>query len=86
MQTAKFMGHGVCDHISKSVLLKSATDDPKVVGNECCTLARSLKIKPEDYRGVCYIFLIYFTDKLGFLYSLKVIKNSIFSILSFKGL
>lgn len=52
VQTAKFMGHGVCDHVVKSVSLKSATDDALIIGHECCMLARSLKIKPEDYRGV----------------------------------
>ncbi|KAG8201801.1 hypothetical protein JTE90_027284 [Oedothorax gibbosus] len=52
METAKFMGHGVCDHLSKSVSLKSATDSFKVIANECCTIARSLKIKPQDFRGV----------------------------------
>ncbi|XP_035207104.1 DNA repair protein REV1-like isoform X2 [Stegodyphus dumicola] len=52
LETAKFMGHGVCDNVSKSVILKTATDNPKVIGNECCLLARSLKIKPQDYRGL----------------------------------
>ncbi|XP_015925771.2 DNA repair protein REV1 [Parasteatoda tepidariorum] len=52
IETAKFMGHGVCDNMSKSVALKSATDNSKIIGNECCTLARSLKINPQDYRGV----------------------------------
>lgn len=52
MQTAKFMGHGVCDHIVKSVSLKSASNDSLIIGHECCMLARTLKIKPEDYRGV----------------------------------
>lgn len=52
VETAKFMGHGVCDHLSKSVSLKSVTDSSKVIADECCKIARSLKIKPQDYRGV----------------------------------
>ncbi|GFT55735.1 DNA repair protein REV1 [Nephila pilipes] len=52
VETAKFMGHGVCDHFSKSVLLKSATDSSRIISKECCIIARSLKIKPQDYRGI----------------------------------
>ncbi|GIY01063.1 hypothetical protein CDAR_419441 [Caerostris darwini] len=52
VETAKFMGHGVCDNISKSVALKCATDSFQVIAEECCNLASLLKIKPQDYRGV----------------------------------
>ncbi|CAL1262658.1 unnamed protein product [Larinioides sclopetarius] len=52
VETAKFMGHGVCDNLSHSVSLKSATDSSQVISKECCAIARSLKIKPQDYRGV----------------------------------
>lgn len=46
------MGHGVCDSISKSVLLKSATNDPVVIGNQCYQLIQGMKLNPEDYRGL----------------------------------
>ncbi|GFY73330.1 DNA repair protein REV1, partial [Trichonephila inaurata madagascariensis] len=52
VETAKFMGHGVCDHFSKSVMLKSATDSSQIISKECCNIVRSLKIKPQDYRGI----------------------------------
>ncbi|GBL80967.1 DNA repair protein REV1 [Araneus ventricosus] len=52
VETAKFMGHGVCDNLSHSISLKSATDSSQVISKECCAIARSLKIKPQDYRGV----------------------------------
>lgn len=61
METAKFMGHGVCDHLSKSVILKSSIDSSKIIANECCTLARALNVKPQDFRGVsilCSILII----------------------------
>ncbi|XP_054716537.1 DNA repair protein REV1-like [Uloborus diversus] len=52
VQTAKFMGHGVCNSISKSILLKTATSDASIIGKECCSLVRMLKIKPQDHRGI----------------------------------
>ncbi|XP_055946047.1 DNA repair protein REV1-like isoform X2 [Argiope bruennichi] len=52
VETAKYMGHGICDHISQSTPLKSATDSSQVISKICCGIARSLKIKPQDYRGV----------------------------------
>ncbi|GFT54025.1 DNA repair protein REV1 [Trichonephila clavipes] len=52
VETAKFMGHGVCDHFSKSVMLKSATDSSQIISKECCNIICSLKIKPQDYRGI----------------------------------
>lgn len=51
-QTAKFMGHGVCDSITKSVLLKYATNDPVVIANQCYQLIQGMKLNPEDYRGL----------------------------------
>ncbi|KAF8763661.1 DNA repair protein REV1 like protein [Argiope bruennichi] len=52
VETAKYMGHGICDHISQSTPLKSATDSSQVISKICCGIARSLKIKPQNYRGV----------------------------------
>ena len=51
-QTAKFMGHGVCDNIAKSVTLPLATDEPKVIAKECLSIVRPLKIPAEDFRGI----------------------------------
>ncbi|KAL3841317.1 hypothetical protein ACJMK2_019479 [Sinanodonta woodiana] len=51
-QTAKFMGHGICNNISKSVTLPMATDDAKVIGKECVAILRQQKAQAADIRGV----------------------------------
>ncbi|KAK3580894.1 hypothetical protein CHS0354_008176 [Potamilus streckersoni] len=51
-ETAKFMGHGVCNNISKSVTLPMATDDAKVIGKECVAILRQQKAQAADFRGV----------------------------------
>lgn len=51
-QTSKFMGHGICNNLSKSVTLPVATDDPKIVARETISLLRQQKAPPEDLRGI----------------------------------
>ncbi|VDI54669.1 DNA repair protein REV1 [Mytilus galloprovincialis] len=51
-ETAKFMGHGLCNHISKSSTLPLATDDPKIIAKECLTILRNQHLKVQDLRGV----------------------------------
>lgn len=51
-EPAKFMGHGLCDNITKSTHLLMATDSADVIGKECCSLAAQLSLVPEDIRGV----------------------------------
>lgn len=43
VETAKFMGHGVCDSISRSTTLCSATRDTKIVEKEVQILLKQLK-------------------------------------------
>lgn len=43
VETAKFMGHGVCDSISRSTALAVPTRDPKVIDKEIMLLLRQLK-------------------------------------------
>ncbi|GLG94483.1 DNA repair protein REV1, partial [Gryllus bimaculatus] len=52
VETAKFMGHGACDNISRSVSLGTPTDDPDIIYREAVALERQLKISPSDLRGV----------------------------------
>ncbi|KAJ8304491.1 hypothetical protein KUTeg_018074 [Tegillarca granosa] len=51
-ETAKFMGHGICNNTSKSVMLPIATDDSKIISRECITILRNLKVKATDLRGI----------------------------------
>ena len=43
VETAKFMGHGVCDSISRSVSLAAPTRDPAAFHRETMALLRQLK-------------------------------------------
>ncbi|XP_046857755.1 DNA repair protein REV1-like isoform X2 [Xenia sp. Carnegie-2017] len=49
----KFMGHGLCDNISRTVNLKSYTDDPNVIAKECKTMLKALSsFAVSDIRGM----------------------------------
>ncbi|CAN7986236.1 unnamed protein product [Ixodes hexagonus] len=52
LNPAKFMGHGMCDNITKSVQLLAATSSAAAIGRECCNLAAQLHLVPSDIRGV----------------------------------
>ncbi|XP_013790615.2 DNA repair protein REV1-like isoform X2 [Limulus polyphemus] len=52
VETAKFMGHGVCDNVAKSLLLHTATDNPEIISRECASLLQMMKHNPQDLRGV----------------------------------
>ncbi|KAI0238331.1 DNA repair protein REV1 [Lamellibrachia satsuma] len=51
-ETAKFLGHGVCDNLAKSVTLPVATQDVRVIAKECITLVKAMHITPSDFRGM----------------------------------
>lgn len=52
VETAKFMGHGFCDVINKSVSLNNATNDIKVITAEIISLCKKQQIDPKDLRGI----------------------------------
>ncbi|XP_056411942.1 DNA repair protein REV1 [Hyla sarda] len=52
VESAKFGGHGICDHIARSVTLDNATDSAKVIGRETLKLFQSMKLNVADMRGV----------------------------------
>jgi len=51
-EPSKFMGHGKCDHASKSVSLAEPTDNGVIIAKNCIALFKSQHIKPEDLRGI----------------------------------
>jgi len=52
VETAKFMGHGKCESLSKSQLLPTPTNDASSLSKNCLSLLRPLKIPPADIRGM----------------------------------
>ncbi|XP_022119672.2 DNA repair protein Rev1 [Pieris rapae] len=52
VETAKFLGHGFCDVINKSVSLLDATNDSQVILQEVISLCKKLNIDPKEMRGI----------------------------------
>ncbi|XP_035673179.1 DNA repair protein REV1-like [Branchiostoma floridae] len=52
VEPSKFMGHGICDSLSKSSTLGLATDDHKVIGKEAWNILCQMKLLPSDNRGL----------------------------------
>ncbi|XP_069136665.1 DNA repair protein REV1-like [Argopecten irradians] len=52
VETSKFMGHGICNNLSKSVTLPMATDDPNIISRECIGILHAMKVKASDLRGI----------------------------------
>ncbi|XP_067644830.1 DNA repair protein Rev1 [Eurosta solidaginis] len=52
LEAAKFMGHGVCDHITKSVSLSEYTCDIDVITRTVLTTMKSLELAPNELRGI----------------------------------
>ena len=52
VQSAKFMGHGICDNMTKSSSLRSATRDAPLIQTVCWNMWKGWSIEPADLRGV----------------------------------
>lgn len=52
VETAKFMGHGVCDTVSKTSTLPQCTDDAEMIVRTVMAIRRQLKVAPPEVRGV----------------------------------
>ncbi|KAG7301963.1 hypothetical protein JYU34_013407 [Plutella xylostella] len=52
VETAKFMGHGFCDVINKSVNLNNPTSDACVISKEVIGICKKLKVEPKEMRGI----------------------------------
>lgn len=52
VETSKFMGHGVCDNQTKSVLLKETTNDVEVITSHVLKLMKESGFPPHELRGI----------------------------------
>lgn len=52
LEPVKYMGHGVCDNVSRSIMLASSTDDSSLIASESLKLLKQLKVPVQDIRGV----------------------------------
>lgn len=52
VETMKFMGHGVCDSISKSIGLPTYTNTEILIESSVLKLLHALKIEPSELRGI----------------------------------
>lgn len=48
----KFMGHGDCDNMSRSVTLSRFTDSPAELASQGRALLKALKVNPTQIRGI----------------------------------
>ena len=51
-ETSKFLGHGVCDNLSKSSQLLTGTDSAELILREVISLAKAVGIDSNQWRGV----------------------------------
>ncbi|XKL69261.1 hypothetical protein PGB90_007030 [Kerria lacca] len=51
-ETAKYLGHGVCDYITKTVTLPNAMADSDLIFKETSIIIQNLNINPSDIRGM----------------------------------
>ncbi|KAJ4444916.1 hypothetical protein ANN_06715 [Periplaneta americana] len=52
VETAKYLGHGVCDQVTRSSSLAVAVSDAESIAREVLFLTRQLSVKPDDMRGI----------------------------------
>lgn len=51
-EPVKFLGHGICDSLSRSITLPTPTDDKEVIEKSVLSVLRGLQIQPSDIRGM----------------------------------
>lgn len=52
VETAKFMGHGFCDHVTKSTTLPAPTSDLDVINQTICNIKNILNVPAKELRGI----------------------------------
>uniref|UniRef100_A0A1I8PNV4 DNA repair protein REV1 n=1 Tax=Stomoxys calcitrans TaxID=35570 RepID=A0A1I8PNV4_STOCA len=52
VETSKFMGHGVCDHITKSVSLPEFSNDLEIITKHILNTMKALALPPHELRGI----------------------------------
>jgi len=65
LETAKFMGHGVCDNHSKSTALAAPTRDPQVIERHVAALLRQLNSKRRERRSLGIFYRRFFGASTG---------------------
>lgn len=52
VETAKFMGHGYCDHVTKTITLQHFTSNLTVITQTVFNIKNILRIPPKELRGI----------------------------------
>lgn len=52
VETAKFLGHGVCDVVNKTVALPAAVNDPNIISKTVISIYRNIGIPANELRGI----------------------------------
>ncbi|KAJ3591628.1 hypothetical protein NHX12_006760 [Muraenolepis orangiensis] len=52
VESAKYGGHGICDHLARTVTLAQATDRGQLIASTVIKLFHSMKLPAQDMRGV----------------------------------
>lgn len=52
VETAKFMGHGYCDHVTKTITLQHFTANLTVITQTVFNIKNLLRIPPKELRGI----------------------------------
>lgn len=65
VQTAKFLGHGICDNVSRSTLLSFPTDCHQLIGKSVVNIFQSMNIHVPDLRGIAIQVTKLVIDKIG---------------------
>lgn len=52
IETAKFMGHGFCDNVTKTINFPQATDNIDAITKQVLDVCKKLDVKPKDMRGI----------------------------------
>lgn len=52
VETKKFMGHGLCDHVTKTITLTDFTDNFEIIFRTVLSIQSQLNVPPADLRGI----------------------------------
>ena len=52
VEPIKYMGHGICDNVSKSVNIANATNEGSIIHSKVMSLVNSMTLIPADIRGI----------------------------------
>ncbi|XP_031634603.1 DNA repair protein REV1 [Contarinia nasturtii] len=52
IETAKFLGHGFCDNLTKSLTLSTYTSDLQIISQKVFNIKKMLNVSPKEVRGI----------------------------------